>query len=48
MQRQGKVRFSERDPPNSYRTSGEGEGGIAGFAKGGAIVSLADKDAVVL
>ncbi len=40
----GKVRFSERDPPNSYRISGEGEGGVAGFAKGGAMVSLADKD----
>jgi carbon monoxide dehydrogenase subunit G len=33
MQRQGKVRFSERDPPNSYRISGEGEGGVAGFAR---------------
>jgi carbon monoxide dehydrogenase subunit G len=40
----GKVRFSELDPPNSYRISGEGEGGVAGFAKGGATVSLADKD----
>jgi uncharacterized protein len=40
----GKVRFSELDPPNGYRISGEGEGGIAGFAKGGATVSLADKD----
>jgi carbon monoxide dehydrogenase subunit G len=33
MQHQGKVRFSERDPPNSYRISGEGEGGVAGFAR---------------
>jgi uncharacterized protein len=40
----GKVRFSELDPPNGYRISGEGEGGIAGFAKGGATLSLADKD----
>jgi carbon monoxide dehydrogenase subunit G len=40
----GKVRFSELDPPNRYRISGEGEGGVAGFAKGGAMVSLADKD----
>jgi uncharacterized protein len=40
----GKVRFSDLDPPNSYRISGEGEGGVAGFAKGGAKVSLADKD----
>ena len=40
----GKVRFSDLDPPNSYRISGEGEGGVAGFAKGGATVSLTDKD----
>jgi uncharacterized protein len=40
----GKVRLSDLDPPNSYRISGEGEGGVAGFAKGGALVSLADKD----
>jgi carbon monoxide dehydrogenase subunit G len=26
--------------PNGYRISGEGEGGIAGFAKGGAFVFL--------
>jgi len=40
----GKVRFSNLDPPNSYWISGEGEGGVAGFAKGGAKVSLANKD----
>jgi len=40
----GKVRLSDLDPPNSYRISGEGEGGVAGFAKGGATVSLADKE----
>ena len=40
----GNVRFSDLDPPNSYRISGEGEGGVAGFAKGGATVSLADKE----
>ena len=40
----GKVRFSDLDPPNSYRISGEGEGGVAGFAKGGATVALSDKD----
>jgi carbon monoxide dehydrogenase subunit G len=40
----GKVRLSDLDPPNSYRISGEGEGGAAGFAKGGAKVSLAEKD----
>jgi carbon monoxide dehydrogenase subunit G len=40
----GKVRLLDLDPPNSYRISGEGEGGVAGFAKGGALVSLADKE----
>jgi uncharacterized protein len=40
----GKVRFSDLDPPNSYCISGEGDGGVAGFAKGGAKVSLANKD----
>jgi carbon monoxide dehydrogenase subunit G len=40
----GKVRLSDLDPPNSYRISGEGQGGVAGFAKGGAKVSLADSD----
>jgi uncharacterized protein len=36
----GKVTLSDFDPPNSYRISGEGSGGIAGFAKGGATVKL--------
>lgn len=40
----GRVMLSDRDPPNSYRISGEGEGGVAGFAKGGAAVTLTDKD----
>lgn len=38
----GKVTLSELDPPNGYRISGEGTGGPAGFAKGGATVKLAD------
>ena len=38
----GKVRLTDLDPPNGYRISGEGDGGIAGFAKGGAKVKLAD------
>jgi len=38
----GAVTLSELDPPNSYVISGEGQGGTAGFAKGGAKVSLAD------
>jgi carbon monoxide dehydrogenase subunit G len=40
----GKVRLTDLDPPNGYKISGEGDGGIAGFAKGGATVALADKD----
>ena len=39
----GKVTLSDLDPPN-YKISGEGEGGVAGFAKGGAKVDLADRD----
>ena len=34
----GRVTLSDLDPPNGYRISGEGEGGVAGFAKGGARV----------
>ena len=37
----GNVELSEMDPPTSYRISGEGQGGVAGFAKGGAVVKLA-------
>ena len=40
----GKVTLSDIDPPNGYKISGEGEGGVAGFAKGGATVGLAEKD----
>ena len=36
----GKVTLSDIDPPNGYKISGEGEGGVAGFAKGGAVVKL--------
>lgn len=36
----GQVTLSDLNPPNSYRISGEGKGGAAGFAKGGANVSL--------
>ena len=38
----GKVTLSDLDPPNGYKISGEGSGGAAGFAKGGATVQLAD------
>ncbi|MCX8231927.1 MAG: carbon monoxide dehydrogenase subunit G [Alphaproteobacteria bacterium] len=36
----GKVTLSDLNPPNSYRISGEGQGGPAGFGKGGANVTL--------
>jgi len=36
----GKVTLSDIDPPASYKISGEGQGGVAGFAKGGAEVVL--------
>jgi carbon monoxide dehydrogenase subunit G len=38
----GKVTLSELDPPNGYKIMGEGTGGPAGFAKGGATVHLTD------
>lgn len=38
----GNVELSDMDAPNSYTISGQGQGGVAGFAKGGAKVSLAD------
>jgi uncharacterized protein len=40
----GKVTLSDLDPPNGYKITGEGEGGVAGFAKGGATVGLAGND----
>jgi carbon monoxide dehydrogenase subunit G len=40
----GKVHLSDLNPPNGYRISGEGDGGVAGFAKGGATVALSEKD----
>ena len=36
----GKVTLSDLDPPSGYTISGEGTGGVAGFAKGGAKVAL--------
>ncbi len=38
----GKVQLIDLNPPTSYRIQGEGQGGVAGFAKGGADVRLAD------
>jgi uncharacterized protein len=36
----GRVELSDINPPHGYTISGEGQGGIAGFAKGGAKVGL--------
>jgi hypothetical protein len=36
----GAVTLENLNPPHSYTISGEGKGGIAGFAKGGADVTL--------
>jgi carbon monoxide dehydrogenase subunit G len=46
----GKVTLSDLDPPNSCRISGEGSGGAAGFAKGGATIRLETEspDATIL
>jgi hypothetical protein len=45
----GKVSFSNIDPPNGYTISGEGQGGVAGHARGGADVRLeADGEATIL
>ena len=38
----GDVKLSKLDAPHGYTISGEGKGGIAGFAKGGADVKLAE------
>ena len=38
----GKVTLMDIDPPNGYRIAGEGQGGVAGFAKGSAVVKLTD------
>ncbi len=40
----GRVALSDLDPPNGYKISGQGDGGVAGFAKGGATVKLTPKD----
>ena len=44
----GSVTLTNVNPPESYRISGEGKGGVAGFAKGGADVHLATEGADTL
>jgi carbon monoxide dehydrogenase subunit G len=38
----GQVTLSDLNPPESYTITGEGKGGAAGFAKGGAVINLAE------
>lgn len=40
----GAITLSDIDPPNGYTISGEGKGGAAGFAKGGAKVTLEEAE----
>lgn len=40
----GKMTLTDIVPPNSYRLAFEGQGGVAGFAKGEASVHLSPKD----
>jgi uncharacterized protein len=40
----GKVNLTDLDPPKAYTISGEGSGGVAGFAKGSAKVNLDDEE----
>jgi uncharacterized protein len=40
----GRVTLSDLDPPHGYKISGQGDGGVAGFAKGGANVKLTPTD----
>jgi uncharacterized protein len=44
----GNVTLSNLNPPESYTISGEGKGGAAGFAKGGADVRLLDEGEVTV
>lgn len=44
----GTVTLTNLNPPNGYTITGEGKGGPAGFAKGGADVALADDDGTTL
>ncbi|MGL4196248.1 MAG: CoxG family protein [Allorhizobium sp.] len=46
---EGAVELQNLNPPHSYTIAGEGKGGLAGFAKGGADVTLtAEEDGATL
>ena len=44
----GKVTLDQTGAPGSFTLRGEGSGGVAGFAKGGAVVTLEDRGAETL
>lgn len=44
----GTVTLEDIDAPNGYRIVGQGNGGLAGFAKGGAIVRLEEREAITV
>jgi len=44
----GRVLLADLDPPHAYTISGDGQGGAAGFAKGGAKVALDDDGGATL
>ena len=44
----GAVKLEGLDPPNGYHLVGEGKGGVAGFAKGGAKVTLREDGAATV
>jgi carbon monoxide dehydrogenase subunit G len=39
-----KISIEDQLPPNSCRLVGEGQGGVAGFAKGAALINLQESD----
>jgi len=41
----GRMTVTDSDPPNAYTLKFEGQGGVAGFAKGEATVKLSPQDA---
>lgn len=41
----GRMTLTDVDPPNAYKLKFEGQGGVAGFAKGEASVALSPQDA---
>ncbi len=44
----GEVVISESNPPHGYKLTGSGQGGVAGFAKGEAVVTLTEENGKTL